>query len=261
MHKTALFSLNEKVCVVTGGSGDIGIAIADAFLGCGARVIIAGRSEDRLKAAVAKREGASGRLFTYSVDVADLQAVVAMTARLIEQHGQIDVLVTAAGIQHRCPALEFPASEWDKVIQTNLNGTFYCAQSVGKHMVSRGSGRVIMVTSLTAEIGIPNIAAYAASRGAIKQLCMTLAVELASSGVTVNCIGPGRIATNMTGDIMADQAKYERTLQVIPMRRWGKPDDIGGAAVFLASDAASYITGQSFYVDGGWLAGGGNLYG
>jgi NAD(P)-dependent dehydrogenase (short-subunit alcohol dehydrogenase family) len=128
-------------------------------------------------------------------------------------------------------------------------------------MMTRKSGRIIMITSLTAEIGIPNIAAYAASRGAIKQLCMTMAVELAPSGVTVNCIGPGRIATVMTQDIHQDVQRYESTLRVIPMGRWGMPQDVGSCAVFLASDASNYITGQSFYIDGGWLAGGGNLTG
>ncbi|MDC0590406.1 SDR family oxidoreductase, partial [Gammaproteobacteria bacterium] len=122
-------------------------------------------------------------------------------------------------------------------------------------------GRIIMISSLTAEIGIPNIAAYAASRGGIKQLGKTMAVELASSGITVNCVGPGRFKTKMTEDVFSDESKRKDFLNAIPMQRAGIPEDLSGILIFLASDSSSYITGQSIYVDGGWLAGGGNVAG
>lgn len=258
---SSIFSLDGKVCVVTGGAGDLGRAISRAFITQGARVVIMGRTESLLMDAQSEL-GYSKRQLDYAVcDVIDADEVQSCADNLVKKFGTVDVLVTAAGIQHRQSFLDFSEMEWRRVIDTNLNGTFHCAQSFGRHMASRGTGRIIMVTSLTAEIGIPNIAAYGASRGAIKQLAKTMAVELATSGVTVNCIGPGRIATRMTADIQADPVRYERTLQAIPMGRWGKPDDVGGIAAFLASNAAGYITGQSFYVDGGWLASGGNLLG
>jgi NAD(P)-dependent dehydrogenase (short-subunit alcohol dehydrogenase family) len=175
--------------------------------------------------------------------------------------GPIDILVTAAGVQYRSPALTFDHGEWDRVLRTNLNGTFYCAQAAAKQMVPRKHGRIIMMSSLTAEIGIPGIAAYAASRGAIRQLGRTLAVEWAPHGITVNCIGPGRFHTTMTADVFADASKRAAFLRAIPMARAGLPEDLAGLSIFLASDASSYLTGQSIYVDGGWLAGGGNVAG
>ena len=259
--KKSIFSLDGKICVVTGGSGDLGRAISKALLDQGGHVTIIGRTLAKLKAAYAEL-GVSNQLLDYAVcDVLDAHAVRTLANKLVAKFGQIDVLITAAGVQHRQPILEFTAKEWQRILDVNLTGTFHCAQFFTQHMAAKRSGRIIMVTSLSAEIGIPNISAYAASRGGIKQLAKTMAVELAPLNVTVNCIGPGRIATQMTFDIQSDPAKYEDTLRVIPMGRWGTPSDVGGAAVFLASDAANYITGQSLYIDGGWLAGGGNLLG
>ena len=150
---------------------------------------------------------------------------------------------------------------WNEVLKVNLTGTFYCAQAVAKHMIKRKTGRIILISSLTAEIGIPNIGAYAASRGGIKQFGKTMAVELASNGITVNSVGPGRFRTKMTEDLFLNQSKREKFLDVIPMKRAGIPDDLSGILIFLASDSSSYITGQSIYVDGGWLAAGGNVLG
>jgi len=255
-----LFSLSGKVAIVTGGAGDLGLAISKAYLDAGASVVLVGRRAASLEAAVAAL-GVPERLTSIAADVSDDAQIDAMVAAVMKQHGRIDILVTAAGIQHRSPALDFDHGHWNEVIKVNLTGAFYCAQAVARHMVGRQAGRIIMITSLTSEIGIPNIAAYAASRGGIRQLAKTLAVELAPQGVTVNCIGPGRFLTAMTADVFQDEAKAKRFLDVIPMRRAGQPQDLAGISVFLASDASSYITGQSFYVDGGWLAGGGNILG
>ena len=172
---------------------------------------------------------------------------------VLKRYGKIDILVTSAGVQHREQIESFDLENWNKVLQVNLTGTFNCAQAVAKHMVKRKKGRIIMISSLTAEIGIPNISAYAASRGGIKQLGKTMAVELASSGVTVNCVGPGRFRTKMTEDVFSDSTKLHKFLDVIPMGRAGEPEDLSGVLIFLASDASSYITGQSIYVDGGWF--------
>jgi NAD(P)-dependent dehydrogenase (short-subunit alcohol dehydrogenase family) len=259
--ENSIFSLQNRVAVVTGAAGDLGFAISKAYREAGAAVVLAGRDRDRLNRAVERLGGPSDRLITHVVDVADAGQVDAMIDGVIQRLGQIDILVTAAGIQRRFPAVTFDREAWKEVLRVNLDGTFYCAQAAARHMILRKSGRIIMITSLTAEIGIPDIAAYAASRGGIRQLCKTMAVEWARHGVTVNCIGPGRFRTRMTEDVFADESKRDKFLDVIPMRRAGVPDDLAGVAVFLASDSSSYITGQSIYVDGGWLAGGGNVLG
>lgn len=259
--KRSIFSLENRVAIITGAVGDLGFAVSKAYLEAGATVVLVGRDQDGLDCAIQKLGESSDRVIAHVVDVTDAKQVNAMVDGVIQRLGQIDILVTAAGIQHRSPALTFKHDAWNEVLQVNLNGTFYCAQAVAKYMVPRNSGRVIMITSLTAEIGIPDIAAYAASRGGIKQLCKTMAVEWAEYGITVNCIGPGRFRTKMTEDLFSDASKSTRFLDVIPMRRAGVPDDLAGISVFLASDASSYITGQSIYVDGGWLAGGGNVLG
>lgn len=259
--KRSIFSLENKVAIITGATGNLGFAISKAYVEAGATVVLVGRDQNKLHQTVQKLGQSPDRVTTFVVDVADAKQVDSMINDAVQRLGQIDILVTAAGIQHRCPALTFNHDAWDDVLQINLNGTFYCAQAAAKHMISRNYGRIIMISSLTAEIGIPNIAAYAASRGGIRQLSKTMAVEWAQYGITVNCIGPGRFRTNMTEDLFADASKRAKFLEVIPMKRAGTPNDLAGVSVFLASDASSYITGQSIYVDGGWLAGCGNLLG
>jgi NAD(P)-dependent dehydrogenase (short-subunit alcohol dehydrogenase family) len=256
-----LFSLKDKVAIVTGAYGDLGYSISKAYLGAGATVVLAGLSKRSLDSMAQQLESYSDFILPYVVDVSDAMQVNAMVEDVIDRFGKIDILVTAAGVQHREPIEVFNHDEWNKVLQVNLTGAFLCAQAVIKHMINRKTGRIILISSLTAEIGIPNIAAYAASRGGVKQLGKTMAVELASSGITVNCVGPGRFKTKMTEDVFSDESKRKKFLNAIPMRRVGVPDDLSGILIFLASDSSSYITGQSIYVDGGWLAGGGNISG
>ena len=255
-----MFSLSDKVAIVTGGAGDLGFAIAEAYSVAGAFVVLVGRNSSNLESAI-KKLSSPHRAIAVSADVSDENEVNAMVETVIKKYGCVDILVTAAGIQHRSSVLTFESKMWEEVLKVNLTGAFYCAQAVAKHMVNRKFGRIIMITSLTAEVGIPNVAAYAASRGGVRQFAKTLAVELALDGVTVNCIGPGRFLTNMTADIFKDESKRKRFLSMIPMGRAGNPEDLAGISVFLASGASDYITGQSFYVDGGWLAGGGNISG
>ena len=255
-----MFSLNDRIAVVTGGSGDLGFAIADAYSAAGAKVILVGRDKSKLDIAL-KNITHPNKTISLECDVRDESQVENMVQEVLIKYGKIDILLTAAGIQHRSPIINFSSHEWLKVLNSNLNGTFYCAKAVARHMIFNNSGKIIFISSLTSEIGIPNIAAYAASRGAIKQLSKTMAVELAPFGINVNCIGPGRFLTPMTKDLFEDPSKRESFLSVIPMKRPGVPQDLAGLAVFLASDASSYITGQSIYVDGGWLAGGGNIKG
>ncbi len=256
-----IFSLNNKIALITGAYGDIGFSISKAYLESGATVVIVGSNKDRLNSMIEKLELHSKSIMPFVADVSDANQVKNMVDAVIDRYGKIDILVTAAGIQHREPVTEFDHNKWNKVLQINLTGTFFCAQEVAKQMIKKNMGRIIMISSLTSEIGIPNISAYAASRGGVKQLGKTMAVELASSGITVNCVGPGRFKTKMTEDIFSEKSKREKFLEVIPMKRAGLPEDLSGLLVFLASDSSSYITGQSIYVDGGWLAGGGNVLG
>lgn len=255
-----LFSLNGKVAVITGGSGTLGLSIAKTFLQAGAKVVLVARDPESLDRAVDSLAGL-GDCRRLSGDVSDSRQVEDIFNRVENEFGKLDILVTAAGVQFRRPAIDFPEDKWDEVISTNLTGTFFCAKFAAQKMVKNNYGKIIMLSSLTAEIGIPNISAYAASRGGISQFAKTIAIELAPKGITVNCIGPGRFRTPMTADVLAEDHHYARLIEVIPIGRLGEPDDLSGVSLLLASDASSYITGQTFYVDGGWLAGGGNIKG
>ena len=247
--KNIQFDFRDKLVVITGGEGAIGSALADAFLGAGAIVCTASRTKNE--------KHVSDREFV-KMDVSSSDSVQAGIDHITKRYKKIDILITAAGIQIRKPALEFEVDEWDRVIKTNLNGSFFVAQNVAKIMIGNKFGRIIFISSLTSEIGLPNMVPYVASRGGIKQLAKALAVEWASKGITVHCVGPGRLKTPMTEDIFSNSETLESILRIIPQNRAGLPDDIVGATLFLASVEAEYITGQTIYVDGGWLAGGGN---
>jgi len=246
--KNIQFDFRDKVVLITGGEGAIGTVVADAFLGAGAFVYTASRTKSE--------KLISDREFV-QMDVRSSESVQTGIDYIIEQSNKIDILITAAGIQIRKPALEFEIDEWDQVIKTNLYGSFFAAQNVAKVMKNNSFGRIIFISSLTSEIGLPNMVPYVASRGGIKQLSKALAVEWALEGITVNCVGPGRLKTPMTEDIFSDPEATENFLRLIPQNRAGIPSDMVGATLFLASDEAGYITGQTIYVDGGWLAGGG----
>lgn len=261
INQQSIFNLHGKVAIVTGAYGDLGYEISKAYVESGASVILTGINKNKLDLARKKLNKFSNKVSSYILDVTKPYQVNKTISLIIKKYGKIDILVTAAGVQHRSSFIDFNHKAWDKVINTNLDGTFYCAQAISKHMITRKTGRIIMITSLTAEIGIPKISAYAASRGGIKQLCKTMAVELAPFGITVNSVGPGRFKTNMTKDIFSNTTKRKKFLDVIPMKRPGIPSDLKGIFIFLASDSSSYITGQSIYVDGGWLAGCGNIHG
>ncbi|MFH1710666.1 MAG: glucose 1-dehydrogenase [bacterium] len=252
------FSLEGKVAIITGAAGDIGIAIANSLAETGANLVLADNDLKRLDIASKQISADKSRILTVPTDVTKTDEVEALMKASVDKFKRLDILITAAGIQIRKPAIEFTKSEWEKVLEINLSGTFFCCQAAAKHMMSQKKGKIILISSLTAEIGIPNMLPYVASRGAIKQVSKALAVEWAQYGINVNCIGPGRIKTKMTEDVFSDEKTKESFMHLIPMGRPGLPSDLTGLAVFLASDASDYITGQSIYVDGGWLASGGS---
>ena len=243
--------LSGRIALVTGAARGLGLAIANGLAGAGALVVLNGRDAAALQTArqALKREG--GRADVVAFDVTDRQAVRDGIATLESRHGSIDILVNNAGIQRRHPVADFPPEDWDAIIATNLTAPFVVAQAVIPGMVKRGRGAIVNIASLTSELGRPTIVPYTAAKGGVRQLTRGLATELGPTGVRVNAIAPGYFVTEMNRALL-DDANFDSWVRGrTPMRRWGNPDELAGIAVFLCSDAASYITGQTIFVDGG----------
>jgi 2-deoxy-D-gluconate 3-dehydrogenase len=247
------FSLEGRTAVVTGASRGIGRAIAAALAEAGADIV--GVASTPVSAEAARtdveRHGASYRAL--GADLGDRDEVYRLTREIRELVGVPDVLVLAAGINRRSPAADFPDDAWDEVLATNLTAPFQLAREVGREMVERGSGRIIFLASLLSFQGGLTVPAYAASKGGVASLVKAFANEWASRGVGVNAIAPGYVATDMNTALIADPVRQRQLLERIPAGHWASPEDIAGAAVFLASPAASYIHGVVLPVDGGWL--------
>lgn len=249
MDAQGLFSLVGRTAAVTGASRGIGEAIAIALAGAGADIV--GVSTRGPAGGRAEREvTALGRSFT-SV-ACDLSDRAATTALARELQG-VDILVNNAGTIRRAPAAEYPDADWDHVLETNLSSAFVLAREVGRGMVARGDGAIIFTASLLSFQGGLTVPAYAAAKHGVAGITRALANEWASTGVRVNAIAPGYIATDNTAALRADATRSRQILERIPAGRWGTPDDVAGAAVFLAGPAAAYVHGQVLAVDGGWL--------
>lgn len=238
--------------LVTGGSGGIGSAVATALAAAGADIVLTGRDQGRL-AGVARRVEAEGtRVGTVVADLSEVAAAGGVVDRVGTDFGAIDILVNAAGGTRRGPALEVSEADWDEVQQMNLKSVFFLSQAVARQMIAQDrGGSIVNIASLNGVVGNAWAASYAASKGGIASLTRSLALEWVEAGIRVNAIGPGMIETGMTGPLGGD--REARLLAHIPMGRFGRPDELGGAAVFLASPASSYMTGQIVYVDGGYL--------
>ncbi len=247
-------ALDGATAVVTGAGGGLGRAAAVALACAGARVIAAGRRTEALEDTIAAVREAGGSGLAVAADVRDVEAV----ERMLDAAGSCEVLVTCAGAQLRKPALEIEEHEWAQLLAVNLTGVFLCCQRAARRMCAAGGGAIVNVSSLTERIGLANLAAYGASKGGVGQLTRALAVELAPHRIRVNAVAPGRVETPMTADVFAHEDVRRSFLERIPMRRPARPEEIGQAIAFLASPAASYITGETLVVDGGWLASGGN---
>lgn len=248
----ALFDLTGATAVVTGARRGIGFGIAEALAAAGADIIAASASQESDGGAIGRRVRELGRRFEgHAVDFTDREAVIAFGDRVKDR---ASILVNNAGTIRRAPAAEHPLEWWDEVIAVNLSSQFVLAQRVGAAMVSRGSGRIIFTASLLTFQGGINVPGYAAAKSGISGVVKALANEWAPSGVTVNAIAPGYIATDNTEALRDDQERSEAILSRIPAGRWGRADDLAGATVFLASPASSYVTGTVLPVDGGWLA-------
>jgi NAD(P)-dependent dehydrogenase (short-subunit alcohol dehydrogenase family) len=253
---SGFFSLKGKVAVVTGGAGGLGRAIAAAYLRTGARVALLDLKEAELAAAAAELS-ALGEVLPVAVDVTKAPAVEAAVEAAAVHFGKLDILVTAAGIARRKAAEELPPEEFDFVMDVNVKGGLYCAQSVGRRMIAQGhGGRIITIGSVRGLVGHPlGYVAYGVSKGAVHLLTRQLATEWAKHGINVNCIAPSVLKTPLADFILKTPEVRDLFMSRIPFGRAAEPEELSGTAVFLASPAASFITGQILFVDGGSVAG------
>ncbi|RWM23137.1 glucose 1-dehydrogenase [Mesorhizobium sp.] len=246
-----LFGLEGRHAFITGASRGLGLAFAEALAGAGARVTIGGRKAEELKAAGDRLRGEGYTVAESVIDVTDTQSVDSAIAATEAGAGPIDILVNNAGIQRRAPLETFSDADWDALMATNLDGVFKVSRAVVKGMIARRKGSIINVSSVQSVLARPSIAPYAASKGAITMLTKSMAGEWGQHGVRVNAIAPGYFKTELNAALVADETFSGWLTDRTPMRRWGDVEELAGAAVFLASDAASFVTGQTLLVDGG----------
>ncbi len=249
-----IFDVRDKVTLVSGGSRGIGRAIAAGFAEHGAQVTITGRDARQLEESASQMSGPHA-VETVVCDVADGQNISECIDAVIERHGQIDTLLNVAGVNIRQPTLDFDSEQYDYVTDINQKGAFFVAQQVGKHMVQRGTGCIINVDSLNTYAPVKNVVPYAMSKNAIVAMTRALALEWGPHGVRVNSIAPGFILTDLTQKLWSDPTMQQWGTNNTPLGRLGRPDDMIGAAIFLASEAAAFMTGQVLRVDGGFTAG------
>ena len=248
---TDLFDLNGKVAIVTGTSRGLGQYFGRALARAGADLIITSRDVDSLATFQGEIEALGRKAVPVALDVQDLDSIEAMVRAACDAYGRIDILVNNAGCNVRKPALDVTWDDWNLVVDTNLRGTFFVAQAVARTMIPRKYGRIINIGSVTCVFGYAGLAPYCASRGGTKQLTMSLADDWGPHGITVNCLAPGWFKTTQNAVMYENEEWVDYLCDRIPLKRPGKPDDLDGTVVFLASDASEYITGQTFLVDGG----------
>lgn len=251
---TALFSLESKTALVTGSARGLGYAIAEGLAAAGARVLVNGTTEAGVAKAVKTMRDKGFSVDGAAFDVTDEKAVSATFERLDKEGVAIDILVNNAGIQLRKPMVELTTPEWQRVIDVNLTSAFVVGREAAKRMIPRGRGKVINIGSLTSALARATVAPYTVAKGGIKMLTQAMAAEWAGHGIQANAIGPGYMITDMN-QALIDNPTFDAWVKGrTPAKRWGKPDELIGAAVFLASSASDYVNGQIIYVDGGMLA-------
>jgi gluconate 5-dehydrogenase len=246
-----LFDLSGRRALVTGSSQGIGLALAWALAGAGASVVLNGRDEAKLVHAAGLLRDAGFTADTAAFDVTDRMAVTSVIDQIEAELGAIDVLVNNAGIQRRAPLEDFPEDTWHELVSTNLDSVFFVGQAVARYMIGRGRGKIINVCSVQSELGRATIAPYAATKGAVKMLTKGMCADWARHGLQVNGLGPGYFETELTRALVEDPAFTAWLHARTPAGRWGQVEELGGAAIFLASAASDFVNGQVIYVDGG----------
>lgn len=250
--------LNGKVAVVIGGTSGIGQAIGCGLAQAGADVIPTSRRSEKVETAAVEIERLGRRTLRVTSDVADRSSLQQLLEEAVAAFGKVDILVNSAGRTKRAPTLDFSDDDWTDILDTNLTGTLRACQIFGRHMLERWYGRIINIASLSTFVALYEVTAYSASKAAVASLTKSLAVEWASRGVCVNAIAPGVFRTALNQELLDDTERGREFLSRTPMNRFGRVEELAGAAIFLASDAASFVTGEILAVDGGFLASGVN---
>ncbi len=249
-----MFSLEGKIALVTGAGRGLGRGIAEALLQAGATGILIGSNESLLAATTGSFVEQGLRAVARPCDLASVEDIDSLLDYVAREHGRIDVLVNNAGVTCPHELLDYPDEFWERTLRINLEAPFRLSRGLGRMMKEQEGGSIINITSISAELGFPDNPAYIAAKGALRQLTKSLALDLGPFGVRVNNIGPGYFRTDMTSGSWNDPPRREQRSGRTILGRWGVPADLAGLVILLASDASSYITGQDFYVDGGWLS-------
>lgn len=253
-----LLELNKKTAVVIGGTSGIGLALSRGLAQAGANVVPTGRRAEQARAAASAIESLGRQSLATSCDVTDNSSVEHLLRTVCDAFGSVEILVNCAGRTKRMATVDVPDADWEAILDTNLTGTFRACRAFGRHMVERRYGRIVNIGSLSSLVGLYEVAAYTASKGAVASFTKALAVEWAKFGVCVNALLPGVFRTELNASLLDGTERGREFLLRTPMQRFGKLDELVGATVFLASDAASFVTGHLLAVDGGFLASGVN---
>ncbi len=250
-----LFNFTGHTVLITGGGGTLGREFAKAFYRCGADIMVADINPEASRETVeaCHRQSCAGRAESLQVDLRDIDSIETMVQQTVATFGKVDVLCNHAGLNIRKPAADYTPSEWETIVDLNLRGSYFTAQKVGRTMIANGGGRIINTASVSAVRGHKNLSIYAATKGGIHQYTKVLAHEWAPYNITVNAVGPGYVLTQQTAQYLNQPEIKKALLERIPMKRFGRPEEIASTVLFLASEGAAYITGQTIFIEGGRL--------